>query len=321
MLHLITGAAGLVGVNLSRRLIARGDQVLAVDNLSRGRRGYLAPLEVSQKLHFAQADCANLSDFRTAIASHVSLGRIGEVWHMAANSDIPAGNADPHVDHRDTFLTTFNTLILMREFAIPTLRFASSSAIYGDHGDLKIKEDTAPYRPVSNYGAMKLASEAQISVAAETHLTRADIFRFPNVVGTPATHGVILDLVRKMRKTPENLEVLGNGTQQKVYLHIDDLIDAMLFITNRAQDRFNVHNIGPADNGVSVKYIAECVRAAIFPTARISYGSEARGWVGDIPKYSYSTERLTRLGWTPRHDSAHSVQRAVAEIASEELGG
>jgi UDP-glucose 4-epimerase len=215
-------------------------------------------------------------------------------------------------------LTTFNTLILMRELAIPTFRFASSSAIYGDHGDIKISEETAPYRPVSNYGAMKLASEAQISVAAEVFLARADIFRFPNVVGTPATHGVIHDLVRKLRRTPDSLEVLGNGTQQKVYLHVDDLIEAMLLITERANERLNVYNIGPADDGVTVKFIAECVRAATSPAAKIRYGAEGRGWVGDIPRYRYSTERLERLGWSPRHDSAQSVSRAVAEIVAEE---
>jgi UDP-glucose 4-epimerase len=319
MLHLVTGAAGLVGVNLVKHLIARGDDVLAMDNLSRGRRRYLAPFDFSQKFRFVQVDCALLSNFRNEIASQASQGRIDEVWHLAANSDIPAGNADPQVDHRDTFLSTFNTLILMREFAIPTLRFASSSAIYGDHGDVKIKEEAAPYRPISNYGAMKLASEAQISVAAEMFLTRADIFRFPNVVGTPATHGVIHDLVRKLRRTPDNLEVLGNGRQQKVYLHVDDLVETMLFIAQRATGRLNIYNIGPADDGVTVQFIAECVRAAILPTARISYGLEDRGWVGDIPRYRYCTERLERLGWIARYDSAQSVRRAVAEIISEEL--
>jgi UDP-glucose 4-epimerase len=320
MLHLVTGAAGLVGANLTGRLIARGDAVLAMDNLSRGRRRNLASVDGSPKFRFVLADCADLDDYRRSIVSQASMGRIDEVWHLAANSDIPAGNADPHVDHRDTFLTTFNTLILMREFSIPTLRFASSSAIYGDHGEVRINEDTAPYRPVSNYGAMKLASEAQISVAVEVFLARADIFRFPNVVGTPATHGVIYDLVRKLRQTPGDLEVLGNGTQQKVYLHVDDLIEAMLFIAERADERLNVYNIGPADDGVTVKFIAECVRAATSPAALINYGSEGRGWVGDIPRYRYSTERLERLGWSSRYDSAHSVQRAVAEIVSEESG-
>jgi UDP-glucose 4-epimerase len=310
MLHLVTDAAGLVGVDLVKRLIARGDNVLAMDNLSRGRRETLAPFESSGKLDFVRVDCAHLDNFRNEIASEASQQRIDVVWHFAANSDIPAGNADPHVDHRKTFLSTFNALILMREFVMTTLRFASSSAIYGDQGHVKIKEETAPYRPVSNHGAMTLASETQLSVAAEVILARADIFRFPNVVGTPATHGVIHDLVRKLRRSPDKLEVLD----------VDDLVEAMLFIAERAKERINVYNIGPADDGVTVQFIAECVRAVICPSARISYGSEGRGGVGDIPRYHYCTERLERVGWLPRCGSAQSVQRAVREIFSEELG-
>ncbi len=320
MLHLVTGAAGLVGVNLVARLLARGREVLAVDNFSLGRPEYLARFTTDSRFRLAAADCADYDQFRNAVVIQASLGRIDEVWHLAANSDIPAGIADPRVDLRNTFLTTFNALLLMRELSIPTIRFASSSAIYGDHGDSAITEDAGPCRPISNYGAMKLAAEAQIS-AAGNFLDRADIFRFPNVVGTPATHGVIPDFVAKLRHTPDNLDVLGNGKQQKVYLHVDDLIDAMLFIADHAKERMNIYNIGPVDDGVTVKFIAEEVRAAVSPTARISYGAEDRGWVGDIPKYRYSTERLARLGWSAPHDSAQSIRRAVAAVVGQAKHG
>jgi UDP-glucose 4-epimerase len=320
LLHLVTGAAGLVGVNLVARLLARGDEVLAIDNFSLGRPEYLARFTADSGFRLAAADCADLDQFRNAVVTQASLGSIDEVWHLAANSNIPAGIADPRVDLRNTFLTTFNALLLMREFAIPTIRFASSSAIYGDHGDRAITEDAGPCRPISNYGAMKLAAEAQIS-AAGNFLGRADIFRFPNVVGTPATHGVIPDFVAKLRHTPDNLEVLGNGKQQKVYLHVDDLVDAMLFIADHASERMNAYNIGPVDDGVTVKFIAEEVRAAVSPKARISYGTEERGWVGDIPKYRYSTQRLACLGWSAPHDSAQSVRRAVAAIVGQAKHG
>ena len=320
MLHLVTGAAGLVGVNLVARLLSRGDEVLAIDNFSLGRPEYIAQFAARGAFHLAVADCADIDQFRNAVVTQASLGKIDEVWHLAANSDIPAGIADPRVDLRNTFLTTFNALLLMRELAIPTIRFASSSAIYGDHGDKAITEDAGPCRPISNYGAMKLAAEAQIS-AAGNFIGRADIFRFPNVVGTPATHGVIPDFVAKLRRTPENLDVLGNGKQQKVYLHVDDLVDAMLFIADHAKERMNVYNIGPIDDGVTVTFIAEEVRAAVSPKARISYGAEDRGWVGDIPKYRYSTERLSRLGWSAPHDSAQSVRRAVAAVVGQAKRG
>ena len=137
---------------------------------------------------------------------------------MAANSDIPAGVLNPDIDLRDTFLTTFEILKAMKKFNIKVLNFASSSAIYGDFGNEIIHESIGPLFPISNYGAMKLASEAQISAACEGFLNRANIFRFPNVVGAPATHGVILDFINKLRLNKNELQVLGNGTQQKAYL-------------------------------------------------------------------------------------------------------
>jgi len=240
------------------------------------------------------------------------------IWHMAANSDIPAGIEDPHIDLRDTFLTTFELLRIAREYKIASFNFASSSAIYGDLGDVPAHEAIGPLEPISNYGAMKLASEAQIRAAVEAFLPRANIFRFPNVIGAPATHGVIVDFVRKLRSTPSRLEVLGNGSQRKPYLHVDDLVDAMLFIERDATGRYNVVNIGPRDVGVSVRFIAEAVRDRVSPKAEIAFGEGDRGWVGDVPRFNYDTGRLSGMGWEPRLDSQAAVLRAVDEIARQE---
>jgi UDP-glucose 4-epimerase len=237
---------------------------------------------------------------------------------MAANSDIPAGVEDPTVDLRRTFQTTFETLVVMRTLGIPRLHFASSSAIYGDVPDRAIAEDYGPLEPISNYGAMKLASEAQIRAAVESYLERADIFRFPNVVGVPATHGVIVDLVRKCHATPSGFDVLGDGSQQKIYLHSDDLVDAMLFIADQAAGHYNVFNIGPDDEGVTVAKIAEAVRDRVAPTAAIRYGQGSKGWTGDVPRFRYATDRLATLGWTPKLGSAGAIRRAVDEIADQE---
>ena len=240
------------------------------------------------------------------------------IWHMAANSDIPAGIEDPHIDLRDTFLTTFELLRIAREYKIASFNFASSSAIYGDLGDVPAHEAIGPLEPISNYGAMKLASEAQIRAAVEAFLPRANIFRFPNVIGAPATHGVIVDFVRKLRSTPSRLEVLGNGSQRKPYLHVDDLVDAMLFIERDATGRYNVVNIGPRDVGVSVRFIAEAVRDRVSPKAEIAFCEGDRGWVGDVPRFNYDTGRLSGMGWEPQLDSQAAVLRAVDEIARQE---
>ncbi|KQX90509.1 SDR family NAD(P)-dependent oxidoreductase [Variovorax sp. Root473] len=315
-LHLITGGAGFIAVNLTRRLLEEGDAVLALDDLSRGRRELVAEFDSEPRFSFKQVDCSDLEALSAAIRE--AGAPVAHVWHLAANSDIPAGVADPRIDRDRTFLTTFAVLEAMRRHDIPELHFASSSAIYGDLGEREIHEDIGPLQPISNYGAMKLASEAQIRAAVEAFLPRADIFRFPNVIGVPATHGVIFDFIRKLKATPEQLQVLGDGSQQKAYLHVDDLIDAMLHVS-RLEGRYKVFNIGPKDDGVTVRMIAQTVRDRVSPKADIVFGEGNRGWVGDVPRFRYSTQRLAASGWSPQLDSTQAMVRAVDEIAREEL--
>jgi UDP-glucose 4-epimerase len=313
---LVTGGAGFVAATLLGRLLDRGDTLIVLDNLCRGSLSNIGPLLSSPRLKFIKVPLDDLDAFRRAVAGTGMTFDV--IWHLAANSDIPAGVADPGIDLRDTFMTTFNSLLVAREFGVKRLYFASSSAIYGDFGDLEITEGTGPVMPISNYGAMKLASEGQISAAVESFLEQALLFRFPNVVGTPATHGVILDFVRKLKSTPDVLKVLGDGTQQKAYLHVHDLVDAMLFLADRHRKGIDVFNIGPQDDGISVRDIAALVVQQVSPSARLQFGTGNKGWVGDVPKFRYSSARLAAAGWKPSLDSRGAVTRAVREIAAQE---
>ena len=315
---LITGAAGFIGCNLSNELIRRSMKVIGFDNLCRGNTSNIEHLLGNELFTFVEVDLSDLNAYREAIKTEHSIEPITEVWHMAANSDIPAGVFDARIDLRDTFMTSFNTLELMKEFNISVLFFASSSAVYGNMGETRLVEDIGPLFPISNYGAMKLASEAAISASVENFLEKAYIFRFPNVIGIPATHGVMLDFIRKLKATPDNLVVLGDGTQQKSYLHVEELIDAMLFIREKACCPLNYFNIGTDDDGVTVSFIAEQVVAAVAAGASITYGLGNKGWVGDVPKFSYSIDKLRNLGWHSQHGSAEVVRRAVLQIAEQE---
>ncbi len=321
LVSVVAGGAGFIGANLCKRLLDEGRAVVVIDNLLRGSRKYLnlsAAASISG-LHFIEADLAQRAPAEDAFANAVTFGTIDEVWHLAANSDIPAGVADADVDLKDTFLTTAEILRCMKAHKIGKLYFASSSAIYGDLGDQPLHEHIGPLLPISNYGAMKLASEALISAAAESHLERACLFRFPNVVGVPATHGVILDFIRKLKTTANSLEVLGNGTQRKAYLHVSDLVAAMLLMRSRADTPKTLPiNVGPVDEGVYVRWIAEQVVKRVAPTAHIQFGTGNRGWVGDVPKFHYSTAKIQALGWKPALGSEASVLRAIDEIARQE---
>lgn len=317
---LVTGAAGFIGSHLVDGLLARGATVVGLDNLKLGRRSNLAQAAQHPHFRFFEVDVNDLDACRRILAQVSADGPVQMIWHMAANSDIRAGVADPDVDLRDTFLTTYHVLKLMRESGIRQIAFASTSAIYGMHPG-QLREDTGPLWPISNYGAMKLASEAIISAALESFLERAWIFRFPNVVGPRATHGALYDFVRKLQRNPRELEVLGDGTQAKPYCHVSELVEAMLFIVDRAQDRLNCFNIGTAGSVTTVRYLAEAVVRRLAPGARIRYTGGSKGWVGDVPHFNYSIDKLRQLGWSPRLSSDEAVDRAVEELVAELASG
>jgi UDP-glucose 4-epimerase len=313
---LVTGAAGFIGSHLVDTLLARGATVLGLDNLKLGRRVNLAKALENPRFKFAEQDINDVAGVMKVVTREAQSAPFDSAWHMAANSDIRAGVADSDVDMRDTFLTTHNLLKILRELKIPDLAFASTSAIYGVLPGL-MREDAGPLFPISNYGAMKLASEAAISAALEAFLQHAWIFRFPNVVGSRATHGAIYDFVHKLKKNPAELEVLGDGSQEKPYFHVSDLVEAMLFIVEHARERLNFFNIGTADSVTTVRYLAEAVVKRQSPCAKIRYTGGNRGWVGDVPKFNYSIEKLKKLGWQPRLTSNQAVDRAVDEVVRE----
>jgi UDP-glucose 4-epimerase len=313
---IVTGAAGFIGSHLVDRLLEDGHAVIGIDNFTRGRWENLWRARRYLDFQLVNIDCADLDDLRRCLVPLVVPESVDTVWHLAANSDIPAGVASSEVDFKDTFLTTYRTVGLMRELGLRRLAFASSSAIYGAH-ERPLSEDSGPLLPESNYGAMKLASEAIISAAVQTHLERAWIFRFPNVIGSRGTHGVIYDLLHKLRAAPPVLEVLGDGSQCKPYMHVADLVDAMLHIRHQAGEQINCVNIAAQDEGATVRYIAEEVVRLAAPSTPIRYGKGERGWVGDVPRFSFRTDKLQSMGWSPRWDSRAAVRRAVTELARE----
>ena len=316
MKHLITGAAGFIGSHLVDGLLARGSTVVGLDNLKLGRMENLAQATRQPDFRFYGLDANDRAAVSKMIAQESASGSFTMAWHLAANSDIQAGVADPDIDLRDTFQTTHNLLKVLREHGIRQVAFASTSAIYGMHPE-RLSEDLGPLFPISNYGAMKLASEAALSAALESFLERVWIFRFPNVVGSRATHGAIYDFARKLGHNSRELEVLGDGSQEKPYLHVSELVEAMLFIVDHARERLNYYNIGTANSASSVRYLAEAVVREMSPGASIRYTGGSRGWVGDVPKFNYSVEKLKRLGWSPRLTSNEAVDLAVKEIVLE----
>lgn len=316
MTIVVTGGAGFIGVNLTKKLLESGEKVAVLDNFLNSSHKNIETFLPHPSFSFVNVNLANIDEYETAIEG---LDDIHSIWHLAANSDIKAGLNDPRIDLENTFITTFNTLEIVKKKKVKEFFFASSSAVYGDHGDELITEEVGSLLPISNYGAMKLSSESIISSAIESYpnLSCAYIFRFPNVIGIPATHGLIYDLINKLRKTPHMLSVLGDGSQSKSYLHVSDLIDAMFYIKNTQSNKLNIFNVGAADSLTSVKNIAEEVVNKISPKAKIYYGDENRGWIGDVPKVNFSSKKLYSIGWKPKFTSAQAITKAISQIAHQ----
>jgi UDP-glucose 4-epimerase len=313
---LVTGSAGFIGSHLTDRLLAKGFTVIGLDSLMLGRRENHKQALKNPDFTFIHEDLNNKVECFKKIQAAIQGRSLETVWHLAANSDIPKGMSDPSVDLTHTFMSTYHVLEVMKFLKVPNLVFASSSAIYGDRKDA-LSEESGPLFPISSYGAMKLASEGIITAALESYLKKVWIYRFPNVVGSRSTHGAIFDFVKKLRATPEILDVLGDGTQDKPYLHVSELIDAMAFAFEKSNDRLNFFNIGQESSSSTVKHMAELVVKQVSPKAKIRYAGGDRGWVGDVPAFKFSIEKIKRLGWSPKLTSNQALERAVREIAGE----
>jgi UDP-glucose 4-epimerase len=308
---LVTGGAGFIGSHLCDALVALGHEVVAIDNLSLGRERNIRQLEDNPAFRFVRADVLD-SSFDELVKG----GNFDCVFHLAANSDIARSHASPSVDLDNTFLTTSRVLDAMRRADIKKLVFASTSAIYGE-ADGAVAESFGPLHPISHYGAAKLASEAFISSYGENYGIQSWITRFPNVVGPRGTHGVIYDFVQKLRQTPDRLLVLGDGTQEKPYLNVTDLVEAMILVWHSTSERMNIFNVGSTTRS-KVSDIARIVVEEGPGTAEIVYTGGSRGWIGDVPKFAYDISKITTLGWKPSMTSDDAVRLAARAIWDEQ---
>lgn len=310
---LITGGAGFIGSHLSDALLELGHKITVFDNLSLGRLSNIEEAQKNPNFKFIKGDILD----KEALFEVFKNGNFDTVFHMAANSDIAKSHANPNVDFDNTLTTTYNVLLGMKEYGVKNIVFASTSAIYGDTG-VAVTENYGPLFPISHYGASKLASEAYISSFCENYGFKAWITRFPNVVGERATHGAIYDFINKLRKNKNELEVLGDGTQIKPYLYVKDLVEAILLVWNTTNEQINYFNLG-VESRTTVREMAEMVIEEMGLNAEIKYTGGNKGWVGDVPAFSYSLDKIHSLGWNPKVSSNDAVRKSIRYILDKDL--
>jgi UDP-glucose 4-epimerase len=300
----VTGGAGFIGSHLVDRLIREGNKVIVLDNLSTGRREFIQQHFNDPNFKFHNVDL---------LAGRFSkyFKDVEEVWHLAANPDVRAALKDTRIDVEQNFLATYNVLEAIKKMKVKRIIFTSSSTVYGEAKQVPTPEGYSPLTPISLYGATKLACEALISAYSHTFDMEAVIFRLANIVGSRSTHGVVWDFIDKLRRNPDELEILGDGNQKKSYLYIDDCIEAMLVSTEKcSQERINMYNVGSED-WITVKEIAEivCEEMRLNPNFRFTGGK--RGWEGDVPLMLLDVSKLKKLGWRPKYKSRDAIKLQV----------
>lgn len=307
MIALVTGGAGFIGSHICKRLVADDHRVVVIDNLINGSLERLKDLDNNPNFTFYEFDVNNTIKLRRVFDKHP----FDMVFHMAANADTAKGEEAPHEDIENTLFTTLNILEMMRIYDIKKFFFASSSTVYGN-ADERLQEHRSIMRPISHYGAGKLASEAFISSFSHLHDFQVWIARFCNAIGPNMTQGVIPDLIRKLKANPKELEVYGDGTQTKPFIWIDDLVDGVMWILNHTNEDYNSYLVGVQSN-VTVARIAQIVMEEVGIQIPIKYIGDYKGSKGDVHKYSYDVSRLRLMGWAPKYTAEEAVRKSIRE--------
>jgi UDP-glucose 4-epimerase len=311
----VVGGAGFIGSHLVDVLVERGP-VTIFDNMSVGKVEFVESHLKSGRATLVRADCLDLDALTAAMKGHDA------VFHLAANPEARWGLERTRLDLEQGTIATYNVLEAMRLNGVRRLLFASSGTVYGNVSEPCGEMDLG-HLPISLYGASKIAGEALVAAYAECFGLTGYITRFGNVVGGRGTHGAILDFCKKLKAHPDFLDVLGDGTQAKPYLHVTDCATGMLHVFDNADGKGEnpaIYNLAPPDI-TSVKRIAELVVAASpNKSARIDFGKTPQGWPGDVPKSRAKPDKLAALGFRVRFTSDDAVALAVGQVAREVFG-
>lgn len=306
--YFITGGAGFIGSHLVDRLMSEENQVTVFDNLVTGKKQWVERHIGKKDFQFLQADILDFELLKRTMAGHEI------VWHLGANTDIVRGNQITDLDLKNCAIGTYNILEAMKQNSIDKLLFASSATVYGDAPPIPLTETYGPLLPISLYGAGKLACEGLISAYCHLFGIQAWIYRFGNVVGGKMWHGVVYDFIQKLRRNPEEMEILGDGKQEKNYFVVEDCIDGMLCAFKKSDSQCDVYNLG-CESSVNVTRIAEIVaREMGLDNVRFKYTGGRRGWPGDVPVVHFDVSKMAKLGWKPSHTSEEAVCEAAKRL-------
>ena len=309
MKYFITGCAGFIGSNLTDRLLSEGHSVTGYDNFSTGQEEFISAALQNPNFQLIRADVLDLPILTQSMHS------VEFVFHLAANADVRFGTEHPRKDLEQNTIATYNVLEAMRANNIKRIAFSSTGSVYGEATVIPTPED-APF-PVqtSLYGASKLAGEGLIAAYCEGFAFTGYIFRFVSILGERYTHGHVFDFYKQLVENHAELQVLGDGHQRKSYLYVQDCIDAMLCVVEKARAKVNVYNLGTdeyCEVNDSIGWI--CSHLGLNPERKYSGGE--RGWIGDNPFIFLDTAKVRGLGWKPKLNIQQGIIKTLEYLQS-----
>jgi UDP-glucose 4-epimerase len=310
--YAVVGGAGFIGGHAVDRLLRRSyvTRVTIYDNFSSGREWHHAHHANDDRLSVIRGDVKDLDALTGALRGHDT------VIHLASNPDIARAATEPDIDFWEGTFLTNQVVEAMRRAEVPTLLYASGSGVYGDIGAIDAHEDHAPLEPVSTYGASKLSGEVLIAAYCHMFGLRGRAFRFGNVVGPRQTHGVGFDFVRRLMADGTQLDILGDGSQSKSYIHVEDVLNAVFRAETAGEAPFAVFNVATGDY-ITVTEIAHLAIDALglqHENVRLNYSGGDRGWKGDVPVVRINTDRIRSLGWSNERMSAGALDAAMKSM-------
>lgn len=292
---LVTGGAGFIGSHLVDRLLNDGHEVLVIDN------GISGQWNLGARVKALRASVTQCED--------ESFKGFDVLFHMAAYPIRRDHLFDYGIYLEQTEGGTLSALEIANRNGIPLFVMPGSTTIYGKAKVVPTPEDfIGP--DMSFYGTSKFNSERWCEAYAGLFGTNVLITRFGRILGPRSRNGSVWELVNKLKANPGLLEVLGDGSQRRSFLHVDDCVEGMMVAMKNRKDAVERFNIGNEDTA-SVKDMVRIILEESGLRPNIVYGKEPVGWKGDNEIVFPDISKLRSLGWKPGRNSEETIRDCV----------